>query len=48
MYETLLKREHTTLFHLYDINRKRIHGVKFKLLFDTECVVWWDLDRNFG
>lgn len=29
-------------------NRKWIHGVKFKLLFDTGCVVWWDLDRNFG
>ena len=29
-------------------NRKRTHGVKFRLLFDTESVVWWDLDRNFG
>ena len=30
------------------INRKQIRGVKFRLLFDTESVVWWDLDRNFG
>ena len=29
-------------------NRKRMHGVQFRPLFDTENVGWWDLDRNFG
>lgn len=50
VYETSHKREHTTLFHLYEIikQKKRISGVNFRILFDAESVGWWYLDRTMG